>query len=225
MGVAVPGMWNALMQQSSANAQVAANVAISSSKAAAQLAAALVVTGHGYYYQGQIGVSTSSSLGNGALLLCPVYIPVVCVVEALFVEFTAAGDANSVFAPCVYTDSGSLTPGALLITGPTISTGTGNAGTVHTGGTPGVYAGTVSQKVPPGLYWVGGVVQGVTVTQPTMRTGIYEQYALTAGTSLPGANASSIGYVYTGQTGALPAQFTTTLAAATVMPRVGFQVL
>jgi hypothetical protein len=193
--------------------------------ALAALAVPLIKTGGGYYYQPQYAVTTNAALVNGTLRLCPVYIPTSCTIAALFAEFTAAGDAASLLATCIYSDTGNY-PGTLLTTGPTISTGSGNAGTVATGGTPGVYGGTVSQAVTPGVYWFGGVLQGVTVTQPTFRTGSWLPYSMTLGSVLPTAGSIPAGYAQTGQTGALPGTFLTVASAvvSSLIPRVGFKV-
>jgi hypothetical protein len=84
-------------------------------------------------------------------------------------EFTAAGDANSVFRIGIWADDGYGRPGELVIDAGTISTGSGDAGDIATGGTPGEYEIPVPLDLAPGLYHVGGVVQGVSSTQPTMR--------------------------------------------------------
>jgi hypothetical protein len=189
------------------------------------VSAVALVTGQGYYYQPNLGMATSVTLGNGTLRVQPVYIPIGCTIQALFSEFTVAGDAPSLLATCVYADNGRGMPGALLITGPTISTGSGNSGSVATAGTAGVYAGAITpQPVSPGIYWIGGVVQGVTTTQPTMRIGQWTEYSL--GTSgLPGTAGLAFAYQQASITGALPATFQVNPPTASSAPRVGFQVL
>lgn len=189
------------------------------------IAVAPVVAGKGYYYQPQYALVLNGSLTNGTLRLSPIYIPIACTIAALFAEFTTAGDAASVLALACYTDTGSYYPGSLLITGPTISTGSGNAGSVSTGGTPGVYAGTVSQAITPGVYWFGGVVQGVTVSQPTIRAcGGWAPDSIAVSTTLPGAGTATVGYAQGSVTGALPGTFTTTVSGSGAVPRVGFKV-
>lgn len=183
----------------------------------------LLEAGKGYYYQGQTNLTTSATFGNGTLRLSPVFIDIPCTIEDLFIDFTVAGDAPSVYVPCLYADNGSMYPGALLASGPAISTGTGNAGTVATGGTPGVYATTISQTVTPGWYWVGGVVQGVTSVQPTLREGAFGAPAV-GSNSLPSAGAQQFGYSQSSVTGTLPSTFTATVTPTAIVPRVGFQV-
>ena len=197
---------------------------VGSGPAALGLSGVAIQPGTASYYQGNLSVATSATLGNGALRLTAVYIPVPCTLQQLFAEFTAAGDAASLFATCIYADSGAGSPGSLLITGPTISTGSGNAGTVATGGTPGVYAGTIPQvTLQPGIYWIGGVIQGVTVTQPTMRTGLWSSSSLPA-TALPAANAQATSYSVGGITGALPGS--AGFGGSGITPaRVGFRIV
>jgi hypothetical protein len=187
-------------------------------------AAPFIVTGKGYYYAGNQEVTTSSSLGNGTLRLAPVFIPISCTIEALFAEFVEKGEAVSLFATCIYADSGSFYPDELLITGPTISTGTGNAGSVATGGTAGVYGGTVSQAVARGIYWIGGVLQGTVTTQPSIRTGVWLPTNVAMGTSIPSAGQKALGFTQAGVTGALPSTFSSTLTPSGSFPRVGFRI-
>ena len=109
----------------------------------------------------------------------------------------------------------------------TISTGTGNAGNVATGGVAGVYEIAVSLSLSPGVYWVGGAVQGVTTTQPTMRTVSSTGYPifLPLGTSLPSAGQIAFGWNETSVTGALT-NFTSgpSRNAGAGPARIGFKV-
>lgn len=59
----------------------------------------------------------------------------------------------------IYNDDGTGNPGTLLVDGATIN---GNSATVQ--------EVTVSAVITGGLYWFAGVTQGVTTTQPTLRT-------------------------------------------------------
>ena len=106
----------------------------------------------------------------------------------------------------IYADDGTgLVTGAPILDAGSISTGTGNAGTVATAGTPGVYEITTSILLPPGLYWVGGAVQGAATTQPTMRS-VLPSTILNGPPSNAMAvpNLQNIGYQVTGVSGALP---------------------
>jgi hypothetical protein len=162
----------------------------------------------GAYVQGQISVNTSATQGNALLRLVPFIVPQALTIAQIGTEFTVAGDAASIFRMAVYADDGTGYPGSLLLDGGSISTGTGNAGTVATGGTPGVYmnTGITPLALAPGMYWTGGAVQGVAVTQPTMRTAQFIQFA-GANNVLPGTGATSIGYAQSSVSGAMPANF------------------
>jgi hypothetical protein len=184
-------------------------------------------TKSGAYIQGQQGISSSSTLTYGTLRLCPVAVTVPFTLSAAGVEFTAQGDPASVFRTAIYNDDGTGFPYKLVADCGSISTGTSNSGSVATGGTAGIYAFTLptSVAVPPGLYWVGGALQGGSVTQPTFRTAQFgSQFA--AGLSFLATNQSAFGYSMTGVTGAMPSQFTAFTSAGTVgtFPRILFKV-
>jgi hypothetical protein len=159
-----------------------------------------------YYFCNSPGAtSTNAALGNGTLRVSPWVVTKAVTITRIGLEFTAAGEANSVIRLGIYADDGTGFPtGAPVLDAGTISTGTGNAGNVATGGTPGVYEITVSQVLNPGVYWVGAAVQAAPTTQPTIR--------VTAGTSLvfpvpstaiPGVNAA-LGGFQMAAAGALP---------------------
>lgn len=164
----------------------------------------------GAYILSDVSIGTSGSLGNGTLRLCPFLLTSTVTFTQIGSEFTAAGDAASLFLMLIYADDGTGYPGSLWLNGGSISTGAGNAGTVATGGTPGVYmnTGLTATVFPPGIYWAGGVVQGVTVTQPTMRVAFWTTAFKLAVNVTPGAGGSSFGYSATGVTGTPPAAFT-----------------
>lgn len=143
----------------------------------------------------------------------------------LFCEFTVAGEANSKFRMVIWNhDAATQTPGTVALDGGTISTGSGNAGDLATGGTPGVYERTVSQVLTPGIYWSGGIIQGSSTTAPTLRSSqISMPHMLIPMGTLPPA---------AGLTGALLSSPTQSGAAATwgtssifnQAPRLGFKV-
>jgi hypothetical protein len=70
---------------------------------------------------------------------------------------------------------------------------------------------------------MGGVIQGVTVTQPTIRTGIWGPFAVGT-TTLPGTNDNDIGYDQGSVTGALPGTFQSTRGRSSATPRIGVQI-
>jgi Pectate lyase superfamily protein len=160
------------------------------------------------YFTGNISVTTSAILGNGTLRLAPLWLSVPVGITAVGIDFSVAGDAASLFRMAIYADDGTNYPGALLLDCGSVSTGTGNAGTVATGGTPGVYMNTLGStlSLPAGMYWVGGVLQGVTVTQPTLRVAQFMNFSA-GNTAVPVAAAVSAGYSNTGITSALPSTF------------------
>lgn len=181
------------------------------------------ISGNYYYATGSQTPSTAV-LANNLVRVSPWVVTDTITITRLFCEFTVAGEANSVFRIGIWNhDATTARPGTLVIDAGTISTGTGNAGSVSTGGTPGVYEITVSQSISPGFYWIGGAVQGATTTAPTMR--IVSNTANNfspIGTSLPGAGTSQAGAVFT-QSGAFTTASSMTnsgLAGA----RIGFKV-
>lgn len=188
------------------------------------LAPSAYLSGNYYYCSSPTDTFTSSGLGNNVVRTSAWLVNAQFTLAALFAEFTAAGAAASLLRLGIWNDNAGV-PGTLLLDAGSVSTGTGNAGTVATGGTPGVYAITgLSTVVAPGLYWVGGVLQGAT-SQPTIRTvGEAVQFpGGPLGTSLPGANDTGGGFGWAGVTGAL----TTAAGPGEIgvsAPRVGFKV-
>jgi hypothetical protein len=170
----------------------------------------VVTSKSGAYIWGSLAAAVSAILGNGNLRVCPLWLPSAVGVTAIGTEFTVAGDAASVLRMAIFNDDGSGYPGTLALDGGSISTGTGNAGTVATAGTPGVYMNTLgaTTSLAAGLYWIGGAVQGVVTTQPTMRV---SQFQVFNGSSnaVPGAASNSFGYSNSGITSTLPNPFTT----------------
>lgn len=189
---------------------------------AAQIAApATYVTGNYYFCSSAQTTSTGSNLGNGNARVSAWMVVTSVTIIRLFAEFTAAGEANSVFRIGIWNDDGTNRPGTLALDAGTISTGSGNAGTVATGGTPGVYEITVSKALSPGLYWVGGAVQAAPSSQPTIRTTTTTWFASPLGTSLPSANQQSQVLQFA-QSGAFTTASSITPAGGG--PRIGFKV-
>lgn len=184
------------------------------------------VSGSYYYFNSASGNSTSNTLTADRVRTNAVLVTTPTPIASLTAEFTAAGDAASVFRIVILNDDGYGRPGTLFYDAGSISTGTGNAGTVATGGVAGEYEIAASLTLPPGLYHVGGAPQGVTTTQPTMRIVDYRQTPHTgpAASSL-GANHIGTGWYKDGFTGALgditsPSKNT---SQTTVAPRIGFK--
>ena len=165
-------------------------------------------SGSYYFTASTSNATTTTGHGTGTLRCNPWAVVRQVTIARIGMEFTAAGDANSVFRLGIYADDGGGYPtGAPVLDAGTISTGTGNAGTVATGGTPGVYEITLGSALTlsPGLYWVGGAIQGVTTTQPTIRiVNGSNMIAPIPMASIPSTGLTVSGFQMTGVTGALP---------------------
>ena len=157
----------------------------------------------GWYYQTMptSGLSTLNTLGNGNLRVTPFAVPRKVRLSRIGAEVTAEGDVGSEIRLGIYADNGFGYPGALVV----------DAG-VLAGDVAGVSELMISTVLKPGLYWVGGAVQGVTSTQPTVRTPLTtgSSYIALSNGSMPAPgypSAMVIGYNAFGVTGALPTQF------------------
>lgn len=184
------------------------------------------VSGSYYFCSDAHGVTTSNGLSNGTIRTSAWVVGESITVTRLGVEFTVAGDAASVYRIGIWASDGAGgKPSTLVLDAGTISTGTSDSGDVATGGTPDVYEITVSQALSPGVYWVGGVVQGVTTTQPTMRVVQGTPFFGGPVASLPSTSQMSSpqsGFIQGGVTGALPAFSGTGISV--YAPRVVFKV-
>ena len=172
------------------------------------------ISGQYYLANSAQAASTSAALGFGTLRVSPWIVTATVPVVRLFAEHTVAGDAASVLRLGIYADDGTGKPGALIVDG----------GTLATGGTAAAAEVTISKTISPGLYWVGGVVQG-SGTQPTIRTTSVSTIpsVIPLGTTLPVANTVASGWSVSGVTAALPDPFGTP-STTSVQPRVGFKV-
>jgi hypothetical protein len=181
-------------------------------------------SGNYYFASSPQGTSTSNTLGNSVFRSTPYIVTKAVTITRIGAEFTAAGEANSIFRLGIYADDGTGVPtGAAVLDAGSISTGSGNAGTVATGGTPGCYEITISQALTPGVYHFGGAVQGAPTTQPTMRIIAGTSIALPIPlASIPAVNSQTAGFSMSSVSGALPTwSGVTTISAAT---RVFFKV-
>jgi hypothetical protein len=129
-------------------------------------------------------------------------------------EITAAGESGSVFRFGIWNDDGAGKPGTLLL----------DAGTAATDGSTGAFEVTVSQALSPGIYWVGGAVQGAPSSQPTFRTvnSATIATAMPLGSSLPATNTAA-SFIQGSVTGAF-GNFTASPSISTLAPRIGFKV-
>lgn len=166
-----------------------------------------------YYWLGPNNTPTAATTGTGTLRLCPVVIPKAVTVTRIVGEVTIAGDAGSKVRYGIYADDGNGLPGALVL----------DAGTIL-GDSVAVQEITVSQALPAGVYWVGGVAQIVTTTQPTIKIiNQGSQMFTPLGTSTPTAGSVAAAVTMSGVTGALPANYSFTSFAGNA-PRLGIKV-
>jgi hypothetical protein len=164
-----------------------------------------------YYLVPQSAASGSSAtLGVSVAKAVPFTVPNSCVISRIGADISVIGDAGSLYRLGIYADDGTGRPGALKVDGGTVL---GDSATVQ--------EVTVNVALSPGLYWAVGVVQNVATTQPTVRTASTNiMLPLDAGTTIPGAAASNLGFQSTGVAGALAATFNVTGFAGNVVPRL-----
>lgn len=175
-----------------------------------------VASGSYFFPASQNGSTTSATLGVGTLRLTSWYVSKTISLAGLSVDVTAAGEAGSLFRIGVYADTGTALPGALVL----------DAGTVAVSAIAKVEA-TMSLTLAPGVYWIGGAVQNVVTTQPTLTicqsTGYCPPVPVAphapSSFTLAGINGAAIGVNATGVTGALPGTFTSS-GPTTSVPRL-----
>lgn len=175
-----------------------------------RVASARLVTG-GYYLTSSPSVAAAvNSLGNGTLRLAPWVLDWTTAIDRIGGEITVVGEAGSKLRLGIYADNGTGYPGALVV----------DAGQIA-GDVVATAELTVALTLDPGLYWIGGAVQSVVTTQPTVRVSSnWTPPILLRSGSIPSGGALLSGYSQTGVTGALPANFTTTVSGAGSIPRV-----
>lgn len=160
------------------------------------------------------GGGTSTTLGVGMLRVVPWVVETTQTIDQVYAEIATVGEAGSKLRLGIYADNGSLYPGNLVLDGGQIAGDTTTAQPVTI--TPLTLA--------PGIYWVGGAVQTVTTTQPSVRT-TSTAWAPPIPVPLgaifaPGVAAATAGYAATGVTGALPATFPAGAGATDRAPRL-----
>lgn len=169
------------------------------------------LAGSYFYVNSPNATSTSAALTVGQLRMTPWVVPQALRLDRLGAEVTAAGDVGSRFRVGIYADNGTGHPGALVI----------DAGQIA-GDAVGLQFATIDVTLPAGLYWVGGAVQVVTTTQPTIRTAtapVAAPVMIPLGTGVPGANGMALGVGQAGVTDVFPAAVTVPAAPSGVMPR------
>ncbi len=149
----------------------------------------------GLYY-GPEGTRTTVNLTAGTGHAIPFWVSNGASFDRIGAEVTVAGAASTVIRLGIYADNGKGTPGALLL----------DAGTIA-GDAVAAAEITISQNIPPGLWWLFGVAIGGT---PTVRA--------ISGNIMGGAGVSTLavatgatpraGYTMSGVTSTLPSTFT-----------------
>jgi hypothetical protein len=166
-----------------------------------------------FYTVSPNGSSTLNSLGVGTMRVAPWLVQRPVSIARLGAEITSAGEAGSKLRIVLYADNGSGYPGALVVDAGQIA---GDSATVQ--------ELTVSAAPTFGLYWVGGIVQSVTTTQPTVRicSSWTPAVAVGAGTTLGTITAGGavICLSTTGITAAAPSTFPAGAAGSGNMPRI-----
>lgn len=151
------------------------------------------------YYWALNGLTTTSvTLGNGTLRVAPMWVPNAVTLTRIGIGVTVAGDATAKVRLGVYGDDGAGRPGALLV----------DAGQVDASAV-GDPEAVISLAVGSGWYWIGGAVQGVATTQPTVRavSSNHSSMPLSIPSGLPAGGLLPVGYAVAGVTGALPSSF------------------
>lgn len=174
------------------------------------LASAPWQSGRYYFAPNVTATSTNSALGNGSLRFVPFYLPNAVTLARIGGEVTVIGDAGSTIRLGIYADDGTGKPGARQIDAGTIAADSATVQEV-----------VISLALAAGIYWVCGAVQGVTVTQPTVRTlATPVVLGVDAGAVIPGAGANPQSYLLAGVTAALPASAAAAVVSTGIVPRI-----
>lgn len=174
-----------------------ATIAVSgNAQSAPLLASAPFQSGRYYFAPNATLAATSATLGNGSLRVMPFYLPNAVTLSRIGAEVTAAGDAGSTIRLGIYADDGTGRPGNRVIDAGTIAADSATVQEI-----------VIALALAAGIYWIGGAVQGVTVTQPTVRTSSTMVLGVDAGTVIPAAGNTDAAMIVGGVTAALPASF------------------
>jgi hypothetical protein len=153
-------------------------------------------------------LGVSATLGTNTPRAFPISIPNSVTLARIGAEVTVIGDVGSKIRLGIYADDGTGRPGSLLV----------DAGTIA-GDSVAVQEITISTPLAAGIFWLCGVVQVVTVTQPTVRVYTNIQNPTDFLSSILTAGAVNFGYTGTAAAGALNATFGSA-AIAGQMPRI-----
>jgi len=158
-------------------------------------------------------VTANTQGGQGFMRAAPWLVPMSAEADALAVEVAGSGEAGAVLRLGLYlSDERHSYPGALLIDAGTVPADVGGYQTIA------LPSGFV---VPAGLLWTVAVPQLCPTTPPSVRAVLnVGNPQLSWGASLPSAAGTSLGYIATGVTDALPATFPPGIGAAQTPPRL-----
>lgn len=160
-----------------------------------------------------------NTLGNEQLRLSPWIVSATVTISKLWMEHITPGDPGSVFRIGIYADNG-VVPKNLIL----------DAGTVPIDGPGAVQEVDAEYTLAPGLYWIGGVIQGSPITQPYIRSitspggGFNTSIPHSTGDTLPLTDTARTGYLRPDIPGALPAEITIAYGTAAGGARIGFKV-
>jgi hypothetical protein len=156
--------------------------------------------------------ATSATVGVGTLRLTAWLNPVDITIDRIGGEVTVVGDVGSKVRIGIYSDNGFAYPGALFLDAGQLA---GDSATTQDI--------TLSNTfIPAGLYWLGGTVQSVTTTQPTVRTisTYHPPVTILGSTSTPTTGSAWMAYSMSSVTGAFPGTFSSTVSTGSVCPRL-----
>lgn len=156
---------------------------------------------------------TSTALGNEQLRLAPWFVADAIHITKIFAEIISAGQADSTYRIGIYSDNGVGYPNELVVDGGSVA--------ADVIGTPEV---TVDVTLDPGLYWIGGAVQGASITQPGLRILSVPLISIPMSAKPAAAAGPNRGYSRTGVAGTLPATFGGSGLPAGSAPRMGVYV-
>jgi hypothetical protein len=166
-----------------------------------------------YYAAGNNGnVGTSAALGNDNLRVSPIYFRNSVTIDRIGLEVTVAGSAGALVRLGIYESNESGYPAARIL----------DAGTID-GTVVAAHEITISQSLPPGVYWLGAVIQGSPATQPTIRVTTASSFSVGA-TSLTASLQAPVGYATASVAGGLPADFASASNAIAIAPRVAVRI-
>ena len=163
--------------------------------------------------------STAATGGIGTLRVAPVYIPRAGTLANIAAELTALStEAGVLFRVGVYADRGDGVPGALVADAGTIPAGSADAIGQFTKSTGAVV-------ITAGWYFVGGVIQVASASQPTLR--VIASGTVVSDTAVASfKTAAALGYFVSSVTAGLPNPFSASTPGVTgnSIPRCAIQV-